>query len=115
MAKQTDLETICRGIEQAGSMDAYIDAQLRERGFLVERRDTDNMSRRELARYKKELKDEAEEKRKLKAAAWKAYRHSHIVFLGEGVQDFAPVISVEASGAGRPGNVDINTPTFILS
>ncbi|MEL6110790.1 MAG: reverse transcriptase family protein [Planctomycetota bacterium] len=85
MAKQTDLETICRGIEQAGSMDAYIDGQLRERGFLVERRETDNMSRRELARYKKELKDEAEEKRKLKAAAWQAYRHSHIVFLGDGV------------------------------
>ncbi|MGD1932676.1 MAG: filamentous hemagglutinin N-terminal domain-containing protein [Leptolyngbyaceae cyanobacterium] len=37
------------------------------------------------------------------------------VFLGEGVQDFEPVISVEASGAGRPGSIIINTPTFVLS
>ena len=59
MARQRiDLETMCRGIEQAGSVDAYVDSQLRERGFLVERRATDNMSKRELARYKKELKEE---------------------------------------------------------
>ena len=37
------------------------------------------------------------------------------VFLGEGVQDFEPVISVEASRAGRPGNIVINTPSFVLS
>jgi hypothetical protein len=85
MAKQLDLETICRGIEQAGSVDAYIDAQLRERGFLVERRSTDDMSKRELGRYKKELKEEAAEKRKLRADAWKAYKTRNIVFLGEGV------------------------------
>lgn len=85
MAKQSDLETICRGIEQAGSVDAYIDAQLRERGFLVERRDTDSMSKRELANYKKQLKQEAAEKRLLKASAWKAYKTRNIVFLGDGV------------------------------
>ena len=86
MARQrTDLATIFRGIEQAGSVDAYVDSQLRERGFLVERRATDDMSQRELARYKKELKQEAEEKRQLKAEAWKAYKTGNIVFLGEGV------------------------------
>ncbi|MEO1128028.1 MAG: hypothetical protein AAFX95_28675, partial [Cyanobacteria bacterium J06639_16] len=37
------------------------------------------------------------------------------VELGEGVEDSAPVISVEARGAGRPGDIIINTPTFILS
>ncbi|WP_193996076.1 two-partner secretion domain-containing protein [Leptolyngbya ectocarpi] len=37
------------------------------------------------------------------------------VFLGEGVQDFEPVISVAASDAGRPGNIVINTPNFVLS
>ena len=37
------------------------------------------------------------------------------VNLGEGVQDFAPIISVEASDAGRPGNIIINTPQFTLS
>jgi hypothetical protein len=85
MAKQSELETIFRGIEQAGNIDAYVDAQLRERGFLVERRATDDMSQRELARYKKELKAEAAEKRKLRAEAWKAYKLHNIVFLGEGV------------------------------
>ncbi|MBE9062395.1 filamentous hemagglutinin N-terminal domain-containing protein, partial [cf. Phormidesmis sp. LEGE 11477] len=35
---------------------------------------------------------------------------SESVFLGEGVQDFAPIISVEASGAGRPGDIEIDTP-----
>ncbi|MEM9219851.1 MAG: hypothetical protein AAGD25_36675, partial [Cyanobacteria bacterium P01_F01_bin.150] len=37
------------------------------------------------------------------------------VFLGEGGQDFVPVISAEASGTGRPGNITINTPNFVLS
>ena len=37
------------------------------------------------------------------------------VSLGEGVQDSAPIISVEASGSGRPGNIVINTPSFVLS
>ena len=71
--QRTDLVTMFRGIEQAGSVEAYVDSQLRERGFLVERRETDNMSQRELAQYKKQLKEEATEKRRLKADAWKAY------------------------------------------
>lgn len=83
--ERTDLETICRGIEQAGTIEAYVNSQLRELGFLVERRATDDMSRRELARYKKQLKEEAAEKRKLKSEAWKAYKTSNVVFLGEGV------------------------------
>lgn len=83
--QRNDLETIFRGIEQAGSIDAYVNAQLREHGFLVARQPTDNMSKRELAQYKKQLKDEAAEKRQLKAEAWKAYKTGHIVFLGEGV------------------------------
>jgi filamentous hemagglutinin family protein len=37
------------------------------------------------------------------------------VRLGEGVQDFEPIISVEASGAGKPGSILINTPSFTLS
>ncbi|MEL7068630.1 MAG: filamentous hemagglutinin N-terminal domain-containing protein [Cyanobacteria bacterium J06581_3] len=37
------------------------------------------------------------------------------VFLGEGVQNAAPVISVGASGSGRPGSIVINTPKFVLS
>ena len=86
MARQrTDLAAICRGIEQAGTIEAYVQSELREHGFLVERRATDEMSKRELARYKKQLKEEAAEKRRLKAEAWQAYKTQNIVFLGEGV------------------------------
>ena len=49
MARQrTNLETLWRSIEQAGSIDAYVAEQLREHGFMVERSATDNMSAREL-------------------------------------------------------------------
>ena len=86
MAKRrTDLETIWRGIEQAGSIDAYVNAQLLELGFMIERRETDGMSKNELARYKKSLKEESAEKKRLKSEAWKAYRSRHIVHLGEGI------------------------------
>lgn len=86
MARQrTDLVTLWRAIEQAGNIDAYIDQQLRERGFLVERKATEGMSKRELAQYKKQLKEEAAEKRRLRKEAWQAYKASHIVHLGEGV------------------------------
>lgn len=37
------------------------------------------------------------------------------IFLGEGAQNSAPVISVEARDAGRPGNITLNAPTFVLS
>ncbi|MEM9008548.1 MAG: hypothetical protein AAGE59_34185, partial [Cyanobacteria bacterium P01_F01_bin.86] len=37
------------------------------------------------------------------------------VELGEGIQDEAPVISVAASNVGKPGNIAINTPHFVLS
>ena len=80
-----DLEQIYRGIEQAGSIDAYVDAQLRERGFLVERKPVDDMSQRELAAYKKSLKAEAAEKRALRRTAWSAYKTRNIVHLGDGV------------------------------
>ncbi|GAB5407107.1 MAG: retron St85 family RNA-directed DNA polymerase [Aureliella sp.] len=87
MARQrtSDLETILRGIEQAGSVETFISEQLRERGFLVERRETDGMSQRELASYKKQLKAEAAERRELRREAWQAYKTKHIVHLGEGV------------------------------
>jgi hypothetical protein len=85
MAKQTDLITLWRAIQQAGSRQAYIEQQLRERGFLVERREADQMSERELDAYKKSLREEAAEKRKIEKEAWQAYRASHIVHLGEGI------------------------------
>ncbi len=84
-ATQTDPTTLWRLIVQAGGTKAYIDGQLRERGFLVTRRDADQMSDREKDQYKKQLKIEAEERRKLKREAWVAFKANHIVHLGEGV------------------------------
>src|SRR3954470_3445930 len=74
-----------RSIGQAGGVNAYVQAQLRERGFVLERKATDTMSKADLAAYKKSLKEEAAERRKLKKEAWLAYRATHVVHLGEGV------------------------------
>lgn len=83
--RTTDPLTLWRAIEQAGGTQAYVEAQLTERGFLVKRRATDKMSERELDAYKKSLKLEAKEKRALQAEAWRAYKSSHIVYLGDGI------------------------------
>lgn len=83
--RRTNVADLWRAIEQAGSVQAYVDQQLRERGFFVERRDASQMSKRELAAYKKQLKEEASEKRKLKSEAWQAYKANHVVHLGEHV------------------------------
>ena len=85
MATRTDLLTLWRNIQQAGGRAAYIQAQLTERGFLVERRETDGMSERELEEYKKSLRAEAAERKKLQKDAWLAYKATHIVHLGDGV------------------------------
>ncbi len=82
---RTDPVTLWRLIVQAGGVRAYIDGQLRERGFLVTRRDVDQMSDRERDQYKRQLKQEAEERRKLKREAWVAFKANHIVHLGEGI------------------------------
>jgi hypothetical protein len=74
-----------RAIGNAGGVDAYVRAQLRERGFVLERKDTAEMSKAQLAAYKKSLKEEAAERRRLKKEAWVAYRATHLVHLGEGI------------------------------
>lgn len=84
----TDLQTLWQAIVDAGGREPYIQAQLRERGFLVERKsasDVGNMSEAEKGRYKQKLKDEAAERRKIRAEVWRAYKSKHIVHLGEGV------------------------------
>lgn len=83
--RQSDPSDLWRAIVQAGGIQPYIDAQLSERGFLVARRETDGMSERELADYKKSLKAEAQERARLRREAWAAYRAEHIVHLGDGV------------------------------
>ena len=81
----TDLLSLWTAIAEAGGVEPYVQQQLVDRGFLVERRDTDRMSKAELERYKRQLKREAAEKRELKKKAWAAYREAHIVHLGDGV------------------------------
>jgi hypothetical protein len=84
MAEPVDLIALWRTIVQAGGIPAWVDAQLQARGLLVTRRDAAAMSDREKETYKKELKAEAEERRRLRRQAWQAYRANHIVHLGEG-------------------------------
>lgn len=72
-------------IEKAGGISKYVDQQLHSKGFWVTRRATDNMSAKELEKYKKELKAEAIAKRDLKKDAWQAYHATHIVHLGDGI------------------------------
>ena len=83
--RRTELIDLWRNIEQAGGVRPYVDAQLAERGFLVPRRETDKMSDRERDAYKKSLKAEAEERRRLGREAWRAHKAAHLVHLGEGV------------------------------
>ena len=86
MARQRiNVDAIWREIEQAGSIQAYIDAQLIERGFVIDVKPPDEMTKRQYAEYKKLLKAEAAERRVLKKEAWQAYRSKHIVHLGEGI------------------------------
>ena len=74
-----------QSIQNAGGVNEYVTKQLSENGFLVKRRETDNMSKRELTNYKKELKEESAERKRLKQEAWKVYQSKHIVHLGEGI------------------------------
>ncbi len=85
VADKVDLLTLWRAIVQAGGIPAWVEAQLGARSLLVTRRDTAAMSEADLERYKKELKAEAAERRKLRREAWEAYKANHIVHLGDGV------------------------------
>ena len=83
--KLTTIDKLWREIEKAGSINTYVRQQLKSKGYLVSRRDTDNLSMRELKNYKLELKAESEQKRALNKMAWQAYKANHIVHLGEGI------------------------------
>ncbi|QDV34783.1 reverse transcriptase family protein [Tautonia plasticadhaerens] len=85
MSRTTDLTSLWRAIERAGGIDSYVNGQLSERGFLVERREIDTLSDREREAYKKQLKEEAARRLELRREAWQAYKARHIVHLGEGI------------------------------
>lgn len=85
MKSRSDSAVLWRKIEKAGGIEAYVNTQLREHGYLVERRDTVAMSQRELNEYKKSLKAEAAEKKRLKKEAWQVHKQNNIIHLGEGI------------------------------
>lgn len=78
-------QQLWQDIEQAGGRYQYVQQQLVQQGFMVDRQPVDNMSPKERERYKKRLKKEAAEQKKLKKAAWEAYKAHHIVYLGRHV------------------------------
>lgn len=80
-----NIDELWNSIERAGNVDNFVQSELKRTGFVVKRRDTDSMSKRELAKYKKELKAEATEKKRLKKKAWECYKQKNIVHLGEGL------------------------------
>jgi RNA-directed DNA polymerase len=80
-----DLLALWRTITTAGGIEAYLLSELTRRGVLVARRETDGMSPKELEQYKKQLKAEAAERKAVGREAWRAYKATHIVHLGEGV------------------------------
>src|SRR5262245_54476739 len=81
----TDLVALWRAIHQAGGRAAWVEAQLAARSLKVERRDTESMSDREKETYKKDLKAEAAERKKLRRESWRAYKATHVVHVGDGV------------------------------
>src|SRR5688572_7142081 len=108
-----DLPADWRTITTAGGIDAFVTSELTRRGVLVARRETDGMSDRELDQYKKQLKAEAEERRKLRREAWQAYKATHIVHLGEGVfwtdkpSKDAAAADRSAGGTGKGDRYDL--------
>jgi len=78
-------QILWRNIRNAGGIDSFINQQLKELGFLVDRREVSELGKSELKSYKKALKEESLEKRKLRKKVWVAYKKEHIVHLGEGM------------------------------
>lgn len=85
MSSSTSLADLWQSVEKAGGIDRYVHQQLKVKGYLVQRSDTASMSKHALQQYKKSLKEESLQKRRLKKQAWAAYKQMHIVHLGEGI------------------------------
>lgn len=79
------LHQLWQDISQAGGREAYIDKQLSAKGYLVEKREVDGMSARQLKEYKESLRKESEERKKLEKDAWVAYQAANICYLGDGI------------------------------
>ncbi len=74
-----------KDISEAGGIDPWIAAQLKEKGLFGGGADPATLSDKEKGNYKTQKKAEAQERRKLRRLAWEAYHATHIVHLGAGV------------------------------
>ena len=83
--ERAKLDHIWGEIRSLGGRDAYINRELERQGLLVERQDTERLSKAELASYKLSLKKESAARRELKRLTWLGYKANHIVHLGEDI------------------------------
>lgn len=74
-----------KAIEDAGGIDAWVVAELAQRGVAIAGGDPSQMSDKERSQYKERKKAEAKERRALRRLAWDAYFATHISHLGAGV------------------------------
>ena len=90
-------------------------------GLAFTRRDATTLSDTEKEAYKKGLKAEAEERRRLRKEAWQAYKANHIVHLGEGEgvfwtdatePDYVPPAAV-LQVPPTQGGIEVLTPTLV--
>lgn len=77
-------EPVWAKIEEAGSIHAWVHAELTRRG-LIDDTDTSSLSDKERKRYRARRDEERRVRRVLEAQAWAAYRQAHLVHVGLGV------------------------------
>jgi len=84
-AKERD-EHIARwkAIQEAGGKDAWIAAELRSKGLVVDEQGA-QVADSDKASFKERKKAEAKEKRALEKLAWLAYRATHVAHVGAGI------------------------------
>lgn len=87
-------------ITDAGGGDAFIEAELRNRGLVVDE-DPSSLTDAQKSAFKERKKAEAAARRELRRAVWQAYRATHVVHVGAGVffRDHIPLS--EADEAAR--------------
>lgn len=80
-----DKNKLWNTIKEAGGVDNYVRNFLYDQGFSLQVLDTSTMSKTRKAKYKEEKRNEAEARRAIRKCAWSAYKHTHLVHLGDGI------------------------------
>ena len=83
--ERAEREARWRSIREAGGIDAWVKAQLRDKGLSTEGLDPGTLTDRDRGAYKAKKKAEADERRRLRRQAFLAYRAAHITHLGAGI------------------------------